>query len=1095
MKKNNFPGSEGPGKKGYVMILDAIIALTLILMMFTVIVSVQDSSTSKISSTSFKSIHYVSEDVLDVLNKQGALDYIGTDWAAANGSAPAWSNESNVSLQYMDKLIPRIYGYRLEIDGLPVYDSTGNTSSGRPANSSITSQTHSSRLLVGFGRGMPTRGQVARAYLSNIGEKVTSTYSYFGGFEGQGDLTKKVELPDGMDTINSICLEYDAGDNFNLAIDGNIVPATFSKSPGNMAAAYQCVSNPTSYIPPGFGGTHNFTITFTGSDLSNQYMGGGYIKIEYNTSEFDELPDTGVSRYNFPGIDGLINLYSSFYVPGAPLNSMSLHLRFDNNYSTYLNIGNTEVLDTDDTNNREFCSISSDNRSYNCDIPDANLSQMFGGSHPYSAALSQNTIPLRMGVRNISALIAGIDNADVVLITDMSGSMDYEIGADTSGGHNRSCTDPDLYDTDTSRIALARCLDSQFIDAILNNSINATHNRVGLVGFSTDADVYYVPLTKDNATLKGEVNSYSAGGGTCLCCAINRAIKLLNIDETVIIPMESSNWKHKDVRNGSSSQWCGNTCNPAGTYVGSCNILNWYGTTYNDAAWSTINLPDSYHTDHAVAYYRKRFNLSAPGAPGGNTTLLIANQNGAECYLNGYLIGRDTSCNDGEYWDNTWQVNASFFNSTGTGNLLACRVRVHSNDIFFDVRLSNSTNTTSTNKKYIITMTDGMSGYTCGTCGTQPTCPGTCTDTFGAQDCHTGTCCSGTGGTECTNTRCDNAGNDAICTACSAYSQYGIKVYSVGFGPVISCTKANYTLTNIAQCGHATYFGSSDPNQLRFIYGAIAEAILNVTNRSQTINITSGDMAPSILYPESYIEFGYTPISNATYGEISVTDNKTLFSSPNNCNSNLSISPIVTAVSDAKVTSYSGEHWTDYLRVNGIEIYNLSSSYPGTQYMDLGDPYIVQIPTSNIRTGQNNSIYLRTADSPTINTNCSVWDQIIYTMRLSGRVAYGDVFPDRNGCKWTIDFFGGTTLNETIPSTYTGNRTCFYTASNHGMGTNVTNDAINDAIYRLLDGLDANNDGVVDVKFNTNQVEFAFSQAGGVRSLWGPINIKLVVWM
>ena len=1094
MKKNKFPGSVGPGKKGYAMILDAIIALTVILMVFSVIVSVHNSATSKISSTSFRSIHYISEDVLDVLNKQGALDYIGTDWAAANGSAPEWSNESNVSLQYMDKLIPRIYGYRLEIDGAPVYDSTSNSSSGRPGNrSSITSQTHSSRLLVGFGKGMPTRGQVARAYLSNIGEKVTSEYSYFGGFEGQGNLTKKVELPAGMDTIRSICLEYDAGDNFNLAIDGSSVPASFVKSPGAMAAVYQCVSNPTSYISPGFGGTHNFTITFTGGDMSTQYIGGGYIKIEYNTSEFDESPDTGISRYNFPGINGLINLYSSFYVPGTPLNSMSMHLRFDNNYSTYLDIGNTEVLDTQDGNSTKFCTIWNSNRSYTCDIPNANLSQMFGG---YPSSMSQNTIPLRMGVRNITALISGIDNADVVLITDLSGSMNYETGSDTSGGEDRSCTDADLYDSDTSRISLARCLDEQFIDAILNNTINATHNRLGLVGFSTDADVYYIPLTQDNATLKAEVGTYSAGGGTCLCCAINRAMQLLNVDETVIIPMESAGWKHRDMRSGSWSHYCGSYCSPISTYTAStCNISNWYGLTYNDAAWSTISLPDSYSTNHAVAYYRKRFNLSAPGAPGGNTTLLIANQNGAECYLNGYLIGRDTSCNDGEYWDNNWRVNSSFFNSTGTSNLLACRVRVHNDDVFFDARLSNSTNTTSTNKKYIITMTDGMSGYTCGTCGTQPTCLGTCTDTLGSQDCHTGTCCTGGGGSECTSTRCDYTGNDAICTACSAYAQYGIKVYSIGFGPINSCPKANYTLTNVAQCGHATYFGSSDPNQLRFIYGAIAGEILNVTNRSQSINITSGDMAPSILYPESYIEFGYTPVSNATYGEISVTDNKTLFSSPNNCNSNLSVSSIVTAVSDAKVTSYSGEHWTDYLNVNGIGIYNLSSSYPGTQYLDLGDPYIVQIPTSNIHTGQNNSIYLRTADNPTYITNCSVWDQIIYTMRLSGRVSYGDVFPDKNGCKWTIEFFGGTTQNETIPSTYTGNKTCFYTASNHARGTNITNDAINDAIYRLLDGLDATNDGVVDVKFNPTMVEFAFSQAGGVRSLWGPINIKLVVWM
>jgi len=88
-------------------------------------------------------------------------------------------------------------------------------------------------------------------------------------------------------------------------------------------------------------------------------------------------------------------------------------------------------------------------------------------------------------------------------------------------------------------------------------------------------------------------------------------------------------------------------------------------------------------------------------------------------------------------------------------------------------------------------------------------------------------------------------------------NNYDIKVYSIGFGPVIDCQSANTTLTGIASCGHGTYYGSKDPDKLKFIYGAIAEEILNVTNRSQAINITSGNMAPSILYPESYIEFGY----------------------------------------------------------------------------------------------------------------------------------------------------------------------------------------------------------------------------------------------
>jgi len=92
---------------GYVMVLDALIALSIVLLVSAVIITEHESTTNRLSATAFKETHYISEDVLDVLNKQGALDSLGTDWAAANGSNPAWSNESNTTFRYLDLLIPK----------------------------------------------------------------------------------------------------------------------------------------------------------------------------------------------------------------------------------------------------------------------------------------------------------------------------------------------------------------------------------------------------------------------------------------------------------------------------------------------------------------------------------------------------------------------------------------------------------------------------------------------------------------------------------------------------------------------------------------------------------------------------------------------------------------------------------------------------------------------------------------------------------------------------------------------------------------------------------------------------------------------------
>ncbi|MEA3255069.1 MAG: hypothetical protein U9Q22_04465, partial [Candidatus Altiarchaeota archaeon] len=84
-------------KKGYVLTLDAILALTVVLMVSFMVFEVQNS-VGGVGKMGFKRIHYVSEDAIGVLNKKGVLDQICTEWAVADGntSSPHWSTAGDV---------------------------------------------------------------------------------------------------------------------------------------------------------------------------------------------------------------------------------------------------------------------------------------------------------------------------------------------------------------------------------------------------------------------------------------------------------------------------------------------------------------------------------------------------------------------------------------------------------------------------------------------------------------------------------------------------------------------------------------------------------------------------------------------------------------------------------------------------------------------------------------------------------------------------------------------------------------------------------------------------------------------------------------
>ncbi len=499
--------------KGIASMLDALVALIFILMILTIYYGLSQEKISQTSGAEFKKLHYVSEDTLDVLNKKGVLDDIGENWARANGSvsSESWGNASNLTQDYLEKLIPGHLGYKVTVDGITLYSSDENPNSTRISESKAATKTHSTRLLIGYSAGLPTRGHVARAFLTKIREKTTSIYAYFGGFVGQGNLTRIIELPSTLDYVQTVYVEVAAGGPFHLWANGYDY-GEFTPSGGGMSANIkEYLSSPDDHFSSG---DNTVEFKFSSEDISEHYLGGGFISVTYNTTEMETTTDDGEKYYYFPGIEGLINLYSSIYVPGN-LDSLEVYLKFLNNYTTFLTIGNERVF--------EIPGQSTTQKVY---LYDENLTSLDYGD------LSLETTPMRLGIEGVSYLTNATGNADVILITDLSGSMSWRLDGSGSG-QTRSCTHPQLYSGSTSRISLAKCLDKDFVDVILNT----TGNRVGLVGYSGVPN--YIPtasstmiksshdLSTDAISLTTQISLYSANGATGICGAIRKARLML----------------------------------------------------------------------------------------------------------------------------------------------------------------------------------------------------------------------------------------------------------------------------------------------------------------------------------------------------------------------------------------------------------------------------------------------------------------------------------------------------------------------------------------------------------------------------------------
>ncbi|MGM5482416.1 MAG: hypothetical protein ACQESF_03045 [Nanobdellota archaeon] len=401
-------------------------------------------------------------------------------------------------------------------------------------------------------------------------------------------------------------------------------------------------------------------------------------------------------------------------------------------------------------------------------------------------------------------------------------------------------------------------------------------------------------------------------------------------------------------------------------------------------------------------------------------------------------------------------------------------------------------------KKYVVVMTDGIPTYCTGGYydGFQWRCDEDSTGTTAQWPAWwQSISCTGDE-SDCATNDCLAPANNAINSAQRLHNDLNATIFAVGMGPMTDCSMANYTLSNIAEKGNGTFLISQNASELMLFYKEIATHIIDSTELSSQRLITKGNLTPSILYGDSFIEYNYSSTKHKTkHGEVPIYFEEQGFDS---CSKELYI-PKQLEVIDAKITSYSDEFWTYSLHVQNsdgtFDIFNLSKY--SHDFSRLGDPYSISIPPEILKSGEINKFKLRVGNNPDNSTNCSENNSIIYTGLmdiLNASTPYSTVLPKAEGCLWRIENIMGKIMQVKVPESYTGTEICNYTNESHSLKNIDTDDSYNVAMYNFLDYADYNNNGRIFIDFNEEDLNVNMKIIKNVPYLWGPATAEVSIW-
>jgi hypothetical protein len=969
------------------------------------------------------------------------------------------------------------------------------------------------QIISGIQQGKNITGFSSRSWLSsNLHHK----YFYFGGYVGDGNISIKADY---NGNLTSAYLEIAANANFTLCING-FCSGLFEPSVSELTPKQFDISAYETWFNNG-----ENIIKFVSKTDEKLHIAGGYVKLSYENISYVEYEKS--ERYYFPGIEGLINLYDGFDIPGT-LKAMKIFLHLDTDFISFLTIGNKTIF-RNKTNGEESITINNSNLS---SLLDYNF-------------LSNKSIPIRLGMENVSYKRNITLNADVISVTDLSGSMDDNCG----GCDEVSCTDTwgSCNDANGCKICDAKRGNYALIEGILN----LTNNKVGLVGYRSSvsgSDCH--DLSNDNVSLKNEASSWDADGGTCICCGINTAVEKF-LQNTIGSRLVGFYDFEGDVDDNSGS---GNDCNSHGNPSYVPGIIN-QGLEFDGNDWleisNTGDINEGTHEKRSISVW---FNVSNKDS---SNKQVIYEEGGGSRGLNIYIsqgslyVGGWNEPGGESNWEGTWLINDSIFNNTwhhvvlvlnGTSSLEAGAFKAYLDGSEFasgqgsqlwqhtgDIQIGRNGNTKfhdgddGSDGEYFTGVLDNFKIFnevlslseiqalaetnpTCGNgivefdevCDTNngtcagsgfigkrecnPTCDGwqSCErdDRYRAMvvmsDGHATYECSEQGWTPDLNGdgNSDRPEDDAIQAACDAFNDYGIIIHAVGFG---SGADEN-TLQEIANCGNGTY-SYSDVDTIVEVYQNITQNILEAIFYEQTIE--ASENINTILYPDSYIEFNYTS-EDVPYGLV-ISAEEENFDGTSLGTVNI---PQNSSIVEAFAISYSGPKWTRFVKANNTIIYNLSNY--GSNYLLLGDPYAVSIAPDIMGEG-NNLVKITSAASPSDAGTGSTSNKVIYKI-VKSFVSYSDIYSSAKGCEWNITFEDDSEIFIDVPYNYSGSDICNYKQEDYN-----ENDAIHVSTYNLLKELDFDNNDKIDVKFTEQDLKISSNKFTGIPYTWDT-EVQVRVW-